>query len=74
MGGIVLLQFAKATDPADARQALLGNLLMFGAVVCEASYVILGKRLAATRTPLRVSALINLWGLALTAPFGLWQL
>ncbi len=47
---------------------------MFGAVVCEASYVILGKRLAATRTPLRVSALINLWGLALTAPLGLWQL
>ncbi len=47
---------------------------MFGAVVCEASYVILGKRLAATRAPLRVSALINLWGLALTAPLGLWQL
>jgi drug/metabolite transporter (DMT)-like permease len=74
VGGIVLLQFAKANDAAGARQALLGNLLMFGAVVCEASYVILGKRLAATRTPLRVSALINLWGLALTAPLGLWQL
>ena len=74
VGGIVLLQFAKATDAIGARQALLGNLLMFGAVVCEASYVILGKRLAATRTPLRVSALINLWGLALTAPLGLWQL
>jgi drug/metabolite transporter (DMT)-like permease len=74
VGGIVLLQFAKASDAVGARQALLGNLLMFGAVVCEASYVILGKRLAATRTPLRVSALINLWGLALTAPLGLWQL
>jgi drug/metabolite transporter (DMT)-like permease len=74
VGGIVLLQFARAPDAAGARQALLGNLLMFGAVVCEASYVILGKRLAATRTPLRVSALINLWGLALTAPFGVWQL
>jgi drug/metabolite transporter (DMT)-like permease len=74
VGGIVLLQFAKSGDGAPAHQAWLGNLLMFGAVVCEASYVILGKRLAATRTPLRVSALINLWGLTLTAPLGLWQL
>jgi drug/metabolite transporter (DMT)-like permease len=74
VAGIVLLQFAKADGSTTAQQALLGNLLMFGAVVCEASYVILGKRLAATRTPLRVSALINLWGLTLAAPFGLWQL
>ena len=74
VGGIVLLQFAKGDGGVAPRQAMLGNLLMFGAVICEASYVILGKRLAATRTPLRVSALINLWGLALTAPLGLWQL
>ena len=75
VGGIVLLQFAKGdADPAARQQALLGNLLMFGAVICEASYVILGKRLVATRAPLRVSALINLWGLTLAAPFGLWQL
>ena len=31
------------------------------------------KRLSATRAPLRVSALINLWGLALVTPLGLWQ-
>jgi drug/metabolite transporter (DMT)-like permease len=74
VGGIVLLNFARGDGGAPARQALLGNVLMFGAVLCEASYVILGKRLAATRAPLRVSALINLWGLALTAPLGLWQL
>ena len=74
VAGIVLLQYAKAPDTPASQQALLGNLLMFGAVLCEASYVILGKRLAATRTALRVSALINLWGLTLTAPLGLWQL
>jgi drug/metabolite transporter (DMT)-like permease len=74
VGGIVLLQLAKATESANARSALLGNLLMFGAVVCEAIYVIIAKRLSATRTPLRVSALINLWGLALITPLGLWSL
>lgn len=74
VAGIALLQFAKGDGSTTTQQQLLGNLLMFGAVLCEASYVILGKRLAQTRTPLRVSALINLWGLTLTAPLGLWQL
>lgn len=75
--GIALLQWAKPADTAPASSATdawLGNLLMFGAVVCEAIYVIISKRLSATRAPLRVSALINLWGLALIAPLGLWQL
>lgn len=75
--GIVLLQFAKPAAASDSNvsgAALLGNLLMFAAVLCEAIYVIIAKRLSATRTALRVSALINLWGLALMAPLGIWQL
>lgn len=72
--GIVLLQFARPAGDAARATTLLGNLLLFGAVLCEASYVIIGKRLARARSPLRVSALINLWGLALMTPFGLWQL
>ena len=32
-----------------------------------------GKRLAAQVSPRRISALINLWGLLLVTPFGLWQ-
>jgi len=72
--GITLLQFAKSDGVSDAATSWLGNLLILGAVFCEATYVIMGKRLAATRTPLRVSALINLWGLVLITPLGLWQL
>jgi drug/metabolite transporter (DMT)-like permease len=74
IGGIALLQFAKPGDPGARPATLAGNLLIFGSVVCEATYVILAKRLSATRAPLRVSALINLWGLVLIAPLGLWQL
>lgn len=74
VGGITLLQFAKADGAAAGATSVLGNLLILGAVFCEATYVIIGKRLAATRTPLRISALINLWGLALITPLGLWQL
>ncbi|MFN7571516.1 MAG: DMT family transporter [Betaproteobacteria bacterium] len=74
VGGIAALQFVRADAAETSRaQTLLGNLLLLGAVFCEATYVILSKRLAATRAPLRVSALINLWGLALMAPFALWQ-
>jgi drug/metabolite transporter (DMT)-like permease len=42
-------------------------------VFCEASYVVIGKRLTGNVSPRRISALINLWGLALITPFGLWQ-
>jgi len=50
-----------------------GYALLFGAVLCEAAYVVIGKQLTANVSPRRISALINLWGLALVTPFGLWQ-
>jgi drug/metabolite transporter (DMT)-like permease len=73
IGGIGLLQFARGQDDATHSATLVGNALVLASVVCEASYVIIGKRLAATRAPLRVSALVNLWGLVLIAPLGIWQ-
>jgi drug/metabolite transporter (DMT)-like permease len=53
--------------------ALLGNLLVFGAVLCEASYAVIGKKLTGALGPKRITSLINLWGLLLMTPFGLWQ-
>ncbi len=72
VGGIALVSFTKNADAAQ-RSSLLGNLLLLSAVLCEASYVVIGKKLAANVGPKRISALINLWGLALVTPFGLWQ-
>jgi drug/metabolite transporter (DMT)-like permease len=72
-GGIALVQLARPAQFA-ASSSWLGDALVFGAVCCEALYVVIGKRLSATRTPMRVSAWINLWGLALSAPLGLWQI
>lgn len=76
--GIVVLAFSRApagtgSGAAPAGPSLLGHLLLLGAVFCEAAYVVIGKRLAAHVAPRRISALINLWGLALVMPFGLWQ-
>jgi drug/metabolite transporter (DMT)-like permease len=72
VGGIALVSFTKNADAATPG-SLLGNLLLLSAVLCEASYVVIGKKLTGNVSPKRISALINLWGLALVAPFGLWQ-
>lgn len=70
--GIALLAWGRGDDPAGAAsdRAWLGNLLVFGAVLCEAAYAVIGKTLTGTLGPRRISALINLWGLALVTPFG----
>jgi drug/metabolite transporter (DMT)-like permease len=53
-------------------KAWLGNLLIFGAVLCEGAYAVIGKKLTAVMSPKRISAVINLWGFALTTPFGIY--
>jgi len=72
VGGIALVSFARHNGTTDAG-SLAGNLLLMGAVVCEASYVVIGKRLTGNMSAKRISALVNLWGLVLVTPFGAWQ-
>ncbi len=74
--GIALLALARNSNPpstAEAAGSPLGYALLLCAVFCEACYVVIGKRLSGRVAPRRISALINLWGLALVTPFGLWQ-
>ncbi len=52
--------------------AALGNALIFCAVLCEAAYAVIGKSLTGHLGAKRISAIVNLWGLALMTPFGLW--
>jgi drug/metabolite transporter (DMT)-like permease len=54
-------------------EPLWGYGLLLGAVICEASYVVIGKRLTGQLSSRRISSLINLWGLGLVTPFGAWQ-
>lgn len=84
--GIGLFSLSKQELPTQAVQgleanlayknALWGNLLVFGAVLCEAAYAVIGKKLTGTLSPKRITALINLWGFVLMTPLGLyvaWQ-
>lgn len=76
VAGIGVLALAR-NDPGTAGAAVAaspwGYVLLLAAVVCEASYVVIGKQLTGNVSPRRISAMINLWGLALVTPFGLWQ-
>ncbi len=58
-------------DVNDAR-AVWGNLLLLGAVLCEAAYAVIGKKLTGALGPKRIASLINLWGFALMTPFGIY--
>jgi drug/metabolite transporter (DMT)-like permease len=71
IGGIALVSAVKHAEGGTG--TLLGNALLLGAVACEAIYVVIGKQLTGQVSPRRISALINLWGLALVTPLGLWQ-
>ena len=78
--GIALVALAKgdsASDPLMAQggthdKVWLGNLLIFGTVLCEGSYAVIGKKLTAVLSPKRISAVINLWGFVLTTPMGVY--
>ena len=73
--GIGLLATAKPPEGAAARAgelAWLGNLLVLGAVLCEAAYAVIGKALTGVLGPKRITALINLWGFALATPLGIY--
>jgi drug/metabolite transporter (DMT)-like permease len=61
-----------STASSAAPQAWLGQALLIAAVLCEAFYAVIGKRLTTALGPKRITAIINLWGFALSTPFGLY--
>lgn len=70
--GILLLALSRPGQAGPtASDPLLGNLLVFGAVLCEAAYAVIGKMLTVSLGPRRIASLINLWGFVLMTPFGL---
>ena len=71
VAGVTALALSRG-DASEVSASALGTLLLIGAVFCEASYVVIGKRLTGNVSPKRISALINVWGLALVTPLGVW--
>ena len=82
VAGIALFSLSKQEQTVQVNKALgaindpdsvwLGQWLLVGAVLCEAAYTVIGKKLTASLGPKRITSLINLWGFALATPFGLY--
>jgi drug/metabolite transporter (DMT)-like permease len=72
VGGVALVSVTRHAGAASAGSPI-GNLLLVAAVCCEASYVVIGKRLTGNVGAKRISSIVNLWGLVLVTPLGLWQ-
>ncbi len=80
--GIALFSLSKPEHAAHIEPALgakntanhawWGQMLLLGAVICEAAYTVIGKKLTGSLGPKRITSLINLWGFVLTTPFGLY--
>ncbi|WP_119388620.1 DMT family transporter [Taklimakanibacter lacteus] len=62
--GVVIIAFQ---PDAAAAGSLLGNALIFAAVLCEGLFILLNKRLAVPIAPLAQSALMTAIGLAVAA-------
>jgi drug/metabolite transporter (DMT)-like permease len=67
VAGLALVQ---AAGLGGGSSTLFGNLLVGGAVICEASFVFLGKRLTPPFQPLRLALGANVAGLVLSLPLG----
>lgn len=69
--GLLVLHFV--LESATQNKVWLGYLLLLGAVICEAAYSVIGKKLTGTLGPRRITSLINLWGFVLSTPLGLYH-
>ena len=80
--GVTLVSLSKQELPAHIsidlqanltlENTLLGTFFLVCAVLCEAAYAVIGKKLVGALSPKRIAALINLWGFLLVTPLGLW--
>jgi len=71
--GIVVINSAGAGTAGQGSNPLLGNILIFGAVIGEALWTIFGKAVGGRVTPLTIAALTSVFGLALSAPFAFYE-
>jgi drug/metabolite transporter (DMT)-like permease len=65
--GVLFVAFPSQSDRTAGSHALAGNVLILGAVACEALFILLNKRLRQPIAPLALSAVMTGIGLAASA-------
>ncbi|MFI8708739.1 DMT family transporter [Bacillus sp. NPDC077411] len=72
-GTLVINVFGSFPNMEGGSSHVFGNLLIFGAVIGEALFIILGKRVAQQVSPLAVSTIVSAFGVVLFLPFSLYE-
>ncbi len=72
--GVIVVYSGTHATHGSGGNLLLGSALIFGAVCCEASYSLMGKRLTAELSPLAITAVASVLASAASAPLALWDL
>ncbi len=65
--------FSIAFSPAAGRGSLVGDIMIFGAVICEGLFILLNKRLGTAIPPLTQSALMTAIGFVVAAVPALFE-
>lgn len=68
-----VLCFNLIGNSLDGNNSLKGNLLIFGAVLGETLFIIMGKSLSNKVTPLTISTMMSIFGLIMFLPFAIYE-
>lgn len=60
-------------DDVGTKNSLIGNLLIFGAVLGETLFITLGKSVSNRLTPLTISTMMSIFGLIMFLPFSIYE-
>ncbi|NRD76904.1 DMT family transporter [Bacillus sp. BRMEA1] len=69
--GIAIITYQAPSSNTDPHSFLLGNALVFGAVISEALFTIFAKKLSDLFTPVQMAVWVNIIGFLLFMPFAI---
>lgn len=73
VAGVVVVNVGTHAAHGSGENIVLGSALVFGAVCCEASYSLMGKRLTAQLSPLTITATATIVATIVSPPPALWD-
>lgn len=74
VGGVVIVNVSGGTGDSGGDLVLVGSLLVFGAVCCEATYTLVGMQLSADLDPMSLTLVAALVAIIGFAPLAVWDL
>ena len=74
VAGVVIVNLFGSTGSSSGDLVLIGSLLVFAAVCCEATYTLVGMRLSADLDPMSLTLLAALVAIVAFSPLAIWDL